>query len=42
MYDFGQYKPRTPDEMEQYFDKDLRDTTLKNKYDEWVSNYRMI
>ena len=42
MYDFGQYIPRTTEEMEQYFDKNLRDETLKNRYNEWVSSYRLI
>lgn len=41
MYDFGQYKARTAEDMEQYFDKNLRDDTLKNRYDEWVSSYRL-
>ena len=42
MYDFGQYIPRTTAEMEQYFDQNLRDETLKNRYNEWVSSYRLI
>tara|TARA_B110000285_G_C14964002_1_gene533101 strand:- start:199 stop:573 length:375 start_codon:yes stop_codon:yes gene_type:complete len=41
MYDFGQYMPRTAKQMEQYFDKNLRDEMLKNRYDEWVSSYRL-
>ena len=32
MYDFGRYNPRTPAEMQQYFDKALRDKTLKEGY----------